>query len=119
MENLRTSTCVIVMSFFLSLQRRGWGVTNRPAIGITRAGQRHRMSIGKDRSGNETGPVHDLDDFHFEDGTPATQTPKQVWWKAKRIQEEERITRLEKEMVDLHQYWEEKEKNTVKKQSKK
>jgi len=98
------------MAFFLSLQRRGWGVTIRPAIGLTRAGQKYRVTHGKDRSGNETGPVHDLNDFHFEDGTPAEQTSKQAWWNNKRVKEAERIMTLEKEMVDLHQFWEEKEK---------
>lgn len=30
-----------------------------------RAGENYRMSVGKLRSGNETGPIHDLSDFHY------------------------------------------------------
>ena len=55
------------------------------------AGQKFRQSLGRDRSGNKDGPIHDMDDFYFADGRPAPETSKQKKWKNQRKSDEERI----------------------------
>eukprot|EP01127_Copromyxa_protea_P012423 TRINITY_DN3255_c0_g1_i1.p1 TRINITY_DN3255_c0_g1~~TRINITY_DN3255_c0_g1_i1.p1 ORF type:complete len:118 (-),score=32.78 TRINITY_DN3255_c0_g1_i1:25-342(-) len=95
---------------FATLCRSGWGTVGRGGSVIpARAGQVHRLAQGKPRSGNESGPLHDLADFHFADGTAAPETAKQQKWKQARLDAQERIATLEREMVDLHVKWEAKD----------
>lgn len=74
-------------------------------IFINRAGQKFREARGMDRSGNETGPLHDLFDYHFIDGTVPPETMKQKKWKLKRERIQNRIEKLGNEMIKLHLEW--------------
>jgi len=62
------------------------------------AGQKVRLARGEGRSGNEDGPLHDLPDWHYADGTPAPETVSQRRWKHKRLSEQQRIFQLTMEM---------------------
>jgi len=64
----------------------------------SRAGQKVRIQQGKGRSGNEDGPIHDQPDWHFADGRLAPETPKQQYWKNKRLKQEVRDRQLWEEM---------------------
>eukprot|EP01098_Paradermamoeba_levis_P006799 TRINITY_DN2831_c0_g1_i2.p1 TRINITY_DN2831_c0_g1~~TRINITY_DN2831_c0_g1_i2.p1 ORF type:complete len:138 (-),score=60.58 TRINITY_DN2831_c0_g1_i2:148-561(-) len=63
-----------------------------------RAGQALRLAKGRGRSGNEDGPIHDLQDFRFVDGSSPPETAKQRWWKNKRQRETERIQKIREDM---------------------
>jgi len=58
------------------------------------------MERGVGRCGNEDGPLHDLPDWYFADGTAAPSTPKQRKWAKKRLTVQERKDRLIKEMEE-------------------
>eukprot|EP01118_Nematostelium_gracile_P010161 TRINITY_DN3479_c0_g1_i1.p1 TRINITY_DN3479_c0_g1~~TRINITY_DN3479_c0_g1_i1.p1 ORF type:complete len:106 (-),score=30.06 TRINITY_DN3479_c0_g1_i1:70-387(-) len=67
-----------------------------------RAGEKWRLERGLARCGNEDGPVHDLPDWYFADGSPAPETPRQGQWKRKRSEIVARKERLIREMeVDI------------------
>lgn len=53
------SVCRSVLSRSFTVNRAGM-VAFRP-----RGGQKFRLAQGLPRSGNESGPLHDLHDFHF------------------------------------------------------
>lgn len=75
---------------------------------ILRAGQKVRQQLGKDRSGNSDGPLHDLPDWTFAgmdflvlgtescvvDGRPAPETAKQALWKQRREYASEKLKDL-------------------------
>jgi len=65
-----------------------------------RAGQKLRQAQGIARCGNEDGPIHDLPDWHFKDGTPAPESEKRLKWQYKRKKEKELIQQLWSEMED-------------------
>eukprot|EP01132_Coremiostelium_polycephalum_P005093 gene5093-6337_t len=67
---------------------------------ITRAGESFRLQQGVMRSGNEDGPLHDLPDFHYADGRPAQETPKQMRWKKTRENEMAILNRIKSEVID-------------------
>ncbi|KAK5583267.1 hypothetical protein RB653_004858 [Dictyostelium firmibasis] len=67
-------------------------------INLNRAGQSYRLSVGRMRSGNEDGPLHDLSDFHFADGREAPLTEKQMKWKKTRLSEENILNSLKSEV---------------------
>jgi large subunit ribosomal protein L52 len=59
-----------------------------------RAGQKILLAQGKGRCGNNLGPLHDLPDWEYADGTPAPLTRKEQQWKDDRRRFEEKVTRL-------------------------
>lgn len=63
-----------------------------------RAGEKYRESLGKGRSGNEDGPLHDLPDFRYPDGRLAPVSSKQVKWMKKRIYIKTKIEAIQKQM---------------------
>jgi len=80
------------------------GAGLRWSVALTaRAGQRHRLMQGVGRSGNEDGPLHDLPDWEFADGTPAPTTRKQRTWQIQRQKTAARINRLRKEVIEMEQ----------------
>eukprot|EP01112_Ceratiomyxa_fruticulosa_P021031 TRINITY_DN731_c0_g5_i1.p1 TRINITY_DN731_c0_g5~~TRINITY_DN731_c0_g5_i1.p1 ORF type:complete len:197 (+),score=56.74 TRINITY_DN731_c0_g5_i1:200-790(+) len=72
-------------------------------INVTRAGQKHRLSLGLGRSGNEDGFLHDAPDFHFADGRPAPTTSKQREWQNRREREKKRIIEITQESLEHNQ----------------
>eukprot|EP00038_Savillea_parva_P031191 m.83626 g.83626 ORF g.83626 m.83626 type:complete len:115 (+) comp9550_c0_seq3:181-525(+) len=64
----------------------------------TSAGQKHRIGQGKARSGTEYGPLTDLPDWSYEDGTPAPPTAAQLKRERQQAALQERIARLTAEM---------------------
>mmetsp|Transcript_31146 Transcript_31146/g.81650 ORF Transcript_31146/g.81650 Transcript_31146/m.81650 type:complete len:128 (-) Transcript_31146:374-757(-) len=65
---------------------------------VAAAGQKHRMSRGKARSANEYGPLTDLPDWSYEDGTPAPPTEAQIRRERQQSGLLKRIGRLQSEM---------------------
>eukprot|EP00035_Acanthoeca_spectabilis_P023023 m.447240 g.447240 ORF g.447240 m.447240 type:complete len:103 (-) comp19486_c0_seq1:206-514(-) len=65
---------------------------------VTAAGQKHRVSLGKSRSGNEYGTLTDLPDWSYTDGTPAPPTQAQLRRERQQKRLLERIAQLQAEM---------------------
>jgi len=101
-------------TFSLLSRRYGWGAALRGGTGtsicLLRAGQALRITRGRDRSGNRDMPLHDVSDFHFADGSPAEITPTQQKWMKERETLRLRQEKIESEMVVLHSFWEEKDR---------
>ncbi|KAN0045415.1 hypothetical protein ACTA71_005793 [Dictyostelium dimigraforme] len=71
---------------------------NQINLNLNRAGQKHRLSLGIARSGNEEGPLHDLPDFHYANGDLAAPTNKQKKWIRSRANEAKILEEIKSEV---------------------
>jgi len=113
-NNVLQRVHIMALRTFSLSRRFGWAAALRGGAGSTiyllRAGQALRITRGRDRSGNRDMPLHDLSDFHFADGSPAEITPTQQKWMRERENIRLRQEKIESEMIALHSFWSEKDR---------
>lgn len=78
--NARLQSLLLLSPAIRQQQQRNFGTLLRRSTVLTtspmRAGGAMRTQIGMDQCANADGPLHDLPDWSFADGTPAPENPK-------------------------------------------
>eukprot|EP01027_Heterolobosea_sp_BB2_P008572 GEZU01012715.1.p1 GENE.GEZU01012715.1~~GEZU01012715.1.p1 ORF type:complete len:244 (-),score=48.82 GEZU01012715.1:607-1338(-) len=83
------------------LFRRSLSINNNSPANILRAGQAIWSARGYGRSGNEKGPIREMPDWSFADGTPAPLTKRQRLYKLREQRKLVTMARLARSVDEM------------------